>query len=477
MMQDQTNSTDEDSSHTSDPKAFPFTFGIEVEFLYLQKRSKSSEVSPSPSTATLKTYLESDGDYQLREKEAVAQLALKLTEKGLEADQHAAAVDYKMKRWRWHITSESAVKAHYGEYCEKIPDWTDGKVVDLDDWTSDGLELISRVFEIPHHTPRTSDHPSLEEIRKYIEALHAGPRDDWHCVSAVENGSIHVHVGLPQYNSFEDSNFSSADLWKQQVGRLIDRASDPTNCLHLSVKIQQHLAYIAIVYEDIISMFHHPERHGKLLTKTWDLVGSVRAVALPNSHTCGKLSEAMLQEIRTKLFRCKNLDDLDVALGGIEKQRIIAFPKLGAKQMDRTPRPPTVEFRQHQGTLEWVDIKQWIIFVVAMMRAAERMALFEHTPKGSPGGTADHELDSLQISMKQTRKYDGIHAKYESTDDRIEELFDILDLSRTQRRYWRARAENYNLDIFTDDKYAACDGCDNDRRFLDGDLYQQDDSD
>ena len=108
----------------------------------------------------------------------------------------------------------------------------------------------------------------------------------------------------------------------------------------------------------------------------------------------------------------------------------------------------TIEFRQHQTTLESVDVRHWVTFVVALFRAAE-LKEGQATPPVSPMHQTK-EVGGLAWSMGQGKKY---NTGYESQEQRRDALFDLLGLDRLAQAYWLAKWQEY----YTDDALGEVD--------------------
>ncbi len=124
------------------------------------------------------------------------------------------------------------------------------------EWDSGPVELVSRVLDV-------DDEASFQEIGKMFEILTAGAKarrryraftDQW-C-------GLHVHIGLPT-TSIRSSKIASESK---------DHLNSEDNTIPLPVL--QHLAYIIVVYEPIISLLHPPNRRPSHANAKTDLLGN-----------------------------------------------------------------------------------------------------------------------------------------------------------------------------------------------------------
>ena len=442
-------SADNPRSHDHKPKdkaSLPLTFGIELELLFLcdqeKVRGKWHFLSPD-------NFVEEDGDYvdpNPYADQPLKQAALLFRESNLAI---RAVSDPKglQEHDKWVITREdhadwSKIQQRVDDTDNKLKEWTDGRVSDLSvhKWDPTGLELVSRVLPVSTYGKRVSP-DGLNEVRGYIDLLETGPAKPYIFLSEVEIGGLHVHVGLDP-------------TWSNGTG--------------LPTKVLQHLAYLCILYEDIISTFHHPQRRGYPGTKTEHVANSNRFGVSAQRHTCGELTRLARQNARSAIFKqdmspnqlAELMDQKPEASSPTgdpdpaDRMRFVNFENTKSYNPKKT-----VEFRQHHGTLSFAQLREWVIFVVGLVRAAERMALEAETPSPSPITAArlSHLGPALHWGLGQEAKYATIFRRQE---DRMHQLFEILALPRCHARYWWDRAREFRRDRYTDfPTYRQCREC------------------
>jgi hypothetical protein len=121
----------------------------------------------------------------------------------------------------------------------------------------------------------------------------------------------------------------------------------------------------------------------------------------------------------------------------------------------------TVEFRQHHGTLSAQDIGEWVVFVTALVRAAERKANEVCSEQDLPPAFVNKVIDKQgdyskqMLTFQQAWKYADILASKERS---MRELFDLLELPKDRRRYWWKRATAFRSEEYSE--YFTMSTCD-----------------
>ncbi|KAL8906457.1 MAG: hypothetical protein Q9171_006256, partial [Xanthocarpia ochracea] len=160
----------------------------------------------------------------------------------------------KMQKFgKWYLTTDtSLVGARPKELAAIVKD----DAAKTREWDSGPVELVSRVLDV-------DDEASFQEIGEMLEILTAGAKarrrykaftDQW-C-------GLHVHIGLPT-TSIRSSKIAS---------EFKDHINSEDNTIPLPVL--QHLAYITVVYEPIISLLHPPNRRPSHANAKTDLLGN-----------------------------------------------------------------------------------------------------------------------------------------------------------------------------------------------------------
>ena len=101
----------------------------------------------------------------------------------------------------------------------------------------------------------------------------------------------------------------------------------------------------------------------------------------------------------------------------------------------------TVEFRFHEGSQDAVQIELFVMFCVAMVRAAERMAC---SAIRNGQGTAQGEGRKYGIQNDNADFEEEVERQYT-----LEDMFDLLQLDMIHRGYWRSRFEYFESDDVT----------------------------
>ncbi|KAI9709234.1 MAG: hypothetical protein M1820_003354 [Bogoriella megaspora] len=282
-------------------------------------------------------------------------------------------------------------------YIKKIkPSTTDNFL----SWDSSGVELISPPY------PSTTLASTFEaDLVSLLNSIQYSPS------AALTNTPLcgfHVHVGL-------------------------------SNGAPFPLGVIQHLAYLTLVYEDAISTLHHPYR------RSWGYVAEqnpyqqhLEADLKSNRDeilTFGCESETFKREDGTTM-RCnykplswirRQIFDVEdsTAIGGLsaeekilrlvgqDRGRFVAFAPLAREEVRGRAR--TVEFRQHRGTTDPVEVRHWVRFCVGLVGLAWRYYRV--------GG---------ECGVKSWR--DGID---------LEDLWEEMRLGEGERKYWREKREEY----------------------------------
>jgi hypothetical protein len=208
-------------------------------------------------------------------------------------------------------------------------------------------------------------------------------------------------------------------------------------------------------------MLHHPERHSYIGTKSDGHIQSNRSILdstgpKANVHYCEKRHGPWSAEKAFhKIFNYNYSEAGYVALSNV-------IQHLASRTYPNKPVPPgawyrslnvnfenlvyidqpgskkTVEFRQHHGTMDPEDINMWVIFVTAIVRAAERpvsAAKRSTVPKSMLKEIESrYQLPATrQRAIEAAAKYGDILREPKRS---LRQLFDLLQLPVECRRYW-----------------------------------------
>ncbi|KAG9783889.1 hypothetical protein KCU88_g2904, partial [Aureobasidium melanogenum] len=185
-------------------------------------------------------------------------------------------------------------------------------------------------------------------------------------------------------------------------------------------------------------------------------------------HNCGEGPEFSAQDEFVKIF------NYDHGSERMDRARLcgILCSRTG---YDITPHSKkTVEFRQHHGTLSVEEVNQWVFFVTALVRAAERKMNQESVEVPLPYDFIPKVIEkqgdySKQIlTFQQAWKYPEILWNKKRS---LKELFDLLDMPLERRMWWWQKASYFRSNAFKEYRYlSTCAApCDNPpRRDCDG---------
>lgn len=314
-------------------------------------------------------------------------------------------------------------------------------------WDSHGIELITPIFTL------SKKDEALEQIEKYLAALG----DSQSTILPSVWASTHVHIGF-DYKASRD----------------------------ISTPLFQHLAYILLLHEDLISKCFPRSRSGITthvsevisepigqseledeaaredqyvldMEATYTGIDNVESnleyfcdqtgVDLNNSPQQGQAIEDHIFQDQGSIFglirQLQKSDPHQNAESEYDAPRfrgyIYNFANLWAfaENMPSTkPIKPTVEFRQHDCTTEPGVGKHWIIFLEALVRVADEKS--SQTTKYNSKALLDA---SKPYSAQQRDKYPsregGGHSWAYDDIDRFCTRF--LGLEKEEAKYWQGR--------------------------------------
>ena len=298
------------------------------------------------------------------------------------------------------------------------------------DWRLSAHELVSRVLDVPLvHSSFTGFKlgAALQEIEKYLTATVGQASDPWGAFTNPTCG-LHVHVAH-----------------KPEEG----------DDVGLPVPILQHLCYIIVQFEGIISSLHpvgrrsttkSGEESGRYIKTNLEGFHSSPHICqrIPNTESAEKkifskdMTAARLAELMSVTYSCWPFDSHHA-----ERFKFVNFQRLTFDWGI----PHTVEFRQHAGSLDFDTIAHWIHFIVSLVRAAERQA--HRSQPATPGSpkTPNSLAKQLEINLRlpfPRRQGNKYKIRCARLADELDRLFGLLDFDRETRRYWHNRFVEFN---------------------------------
>ena len=379
--------------------ALPLTIGVELELILCTARKEYT----SPEFAWLHAPGESPEDenewssmertFRYTPQLMWASRILKC--RGLD---HVVEGNKHTEVQKWGLVPEISAKIDgWEEVSKHLPDRVYENT--LAQWDAAGVELVSRILQAPNYTDSQVLHsdPALVEIRKYVEALLGTSQTPWGAYTNASCG-LHVHVGL-------DPNLSQAGL--------------------LPLAVLQHLSYMLLQFETSISALHPRGRRALADTMytTGCMLGSNSMGLRQSRHVCDKVPLPLLKSIRDRIFsEDMTIDKLASLMS--ETARNVPYPEPSRfkfvnffRPLDHKNPAKTIEFRQHDGSMDAEEIGRWVLFVTRLVRAAERLA------------TESKPASPVSCS-KQSDEYDR--------------LFNLMDMPQPEREYWIQKYTLYN---------------------------------
>ena len=324
-------------------------------------------------------------------------------------------------------------------------------------WDSFGIELVSRIFQV------ADKEPSIAEMGSYLAALEgsttsedARQDSDTHCstLNSVFAGT-HVHIGF-NINGLEE--------------------------VREAFPVFQHLAYIFISHEDLLTQLHPLLRSGEC-TKGWTEITAripqldgesedqqaERTVEASEKawrgwrEVCSN-AQWMADELktdgktywadfRTAIFSEEDRKEASL-LSLVQMMQEYFFRTNGfwrgyhvnwsnlvghvafLKGRSRTPSKPTIEFRQQACSLDAIEIQHWVDLLLAIVRAAEAKAI-----QNTKFQTAE-PVDDAQYADRECSKYRK-NREWQSSD--LDDFLgpELLNLPDQEIAHWRERYSKY----------------------------------
>ena len=384
------------------------TFGVEFEFIL----------------ATKKILRGADGwlDLHVAESRVKTILARNGREAKVVDSPFGIGEDPDTKYQNWRTMRDVSVMAYRLEDRNSLPDLYQS--LSIQNWTLAGLELTTRILNAPpgDHNHSTSQQSSFAEIESYLNALKHKSASSPYGVYANRSCGLHVHVGMGR-----DKEYS------------------------LPLPLLQHLSYMVAQFETIISSLFPSARRA---AGSNDYISSNLMGIRRSRHICSRAPIPELQDLQDLIFDEQMLiDDLVELMGNNPgpnrdpKYKFINFSN-GIERQGSGHASRTIEFRQHEGSLDVEAVIRWAQFCIKFVRAAHKRAKQSKpaspTTPGTSPGRWQRELDihmALTPARKQGNKY---KVKCKSQYEEMERLFNLLELDRQERTYWYGRYAQFN---------------------------------
>jgi hypothetical protein len=337
----------------------------------------------------------------------------------------------------WVLADEIAVQTPTDD--DEVTDRSNGRYREIEPWTFTGVELVSPILTAPQFTADGQIEPrGLFAVQKCLDLLNVPVTEPYWFGAGPDFTSVHVHIGL------------------EPVPRVSRQVPIPLDVL-------RHVAWICVAYEDTIALLHHPERRGYHYTKSFAHAESNRGAFGDRRkggghHSCKPFDplEAFVNIFKTRFDEGVDRRALWSLMCGRQDGQVFyhyrqTFVNFMNTNPDRQNGQDTVEFRQHHGTRDPDDICEWIVFVTALVRAAERKAneaapaletvpladeMVQEVDKRLPG----QDIAAQKWTVEQMAKY---YYLFSTPQRSLKELFDLLDLPVERRRYWWERAKKF----------------------------------
>ncbi|KAK5265738.1 hypothetical protein LTR99_008876 [Exophiala xenobiotica] len=319
----------------------------------------------------------------------------------------------------WSLDKDLSIR-YSADLCSDLPGKVDLATEEY--WMQGRHELVSRVLTAPDKltfgTFKSSS--AMQEVEEYLEAIHGTSTDPW---GSFVNKSCGFHVHVARSRASPDSDEM------------------------LPLPVLQHLAYLLVQFEELITALHEPERRsrgdGDSLFVASNLMGLRRS-----EHLCRRIDELNLATAQKKIFskdmtaqrlakmmdtefRAEDREGNSFSTGRLTRYKFVNFQRL-----TQTGEAKTIEFREHKGTVGFDEISHWVHFILSLVRAAERMAK-DPTGPHSPMSPREHMSFRRQQAAKCTIRCAKLR-------DEFERLLELLEFDDETRWYWRLRFVQLN---------------------------------
>lgn len=314
---------------------------------------------------------------------------------------HGKRVDFS----RWHVSDDrSLLGVDKPTLIENLGD----RVTNINNWDSHGVELVSRPL------PATST--SFDEIQQHLEPLR-GTASSRYGSMITPHCALHVHVGFADPAPGQSRNT-------------------------FGLPTLQHLAYIVVMYEAQISRMHPPHRRAGSDAAMKDCITNLDEFDEASLNAFYQAFDTDQTEANGELNADDNLEapvEIPISYGlsrrliftsemtmaklvklmcGTLKDHIVNFTYL----LRPAQAARTLEFRQHEGTLDAEAIRWWVNFVLGLVNLADQMA-------------HKYGVDIDYAGEGYLRAENGGKA-------RLEELWELMGFDQEGRLFYERRMES-----------------------------------
>ena len=293
-------------------------------------------------------------------------------------------VDYKT----WSMVRDNSLIAFTNE--EKRTQLTKKSSVISQDptmWDSQGIELVSPTYKLA----------DLDIAKSTIASLVQSVHTSTSYITTDQTCGLHVHIGLP-----DDKQ--------------------------MPIKVLQALALLTITYESHLSMLHPLHRSSGSddinSNKNEKFLAEPGIDARDEIERDGKPYESYakcFEQVRKLIYEPENASDPYEALALVMGPRT-SF--INWKRITGGDKAATVEFRQHNGTLDADQISHWVQFCAGLVKLAYKYAAEERQVLPSMTSwsdavdfagliqeMADTDCISNEIATHYTNKFDAAKAE------------------------------------------------------------------
>ena len=374
------------------PEKVKFTMSVDLEFLFCVNRAMvSAEDHPlRPS-------------HSRQPDRGLDQLKRLFLMNGLTINEATSPTTYDVNNWNIVPNIDAEYFDSQGDCVKVLSSTSRFNLQTISGWDLTGAQLISKELGTPECDSwgrsviqnRRADKPLLE-ISDYLKVLTdtESPTSPWFILTRPDVNHVGINIGTgPEENPLNE---------------------------HLDML--KHLALTLVEYEDIVSLFHHPNSRGWTDART--NTRSHRYGAKDNTHVCGTLSNANVLNIESLIFGCRDIH---------------ALAELMEAEYEEAPSAKFIDWRsladfgrltffQHAGTNDILEVGYWIRFIVTIFRLTERRSFGILEPLSPVGLEIDMRIGEVNRLWV-----------FEAQERRADQLLDLLGLTRGDSKYWQRR--------------------------------------
>ena len=378
-----------------------------------------------------------------------------------------------------------------------FPNMIDEK--DTDNWSTHPIELVSPPLPAPSVSTPPLNHTSIHQIQSYLSAIHPTSPNTLtqHSAFTTSECGLHIHIGLPTshplplpllqnlayllirhehtlsslhppHRTPTPGNQASQYCRSNLTAFLLDGHTCRTRKSHLisSSAIRTRIFSRDMTIAKVAWMMGSPlpldekgeyrdrrvgmpvvwnsDRDDSSERESWGGEWEVGGEATVTNDACLTIdadADADLADAVADASKTTNPEELSDAYSAApdapigEKHRITRWNLLTRHECEG---PATIEFRQHVGTLDAVEVGWWVQLCVALVRCAERLSWRDEGWREVDGGVEGGEREMRREGRWWEGQEDVDFGAREGLCE-LDVLLGLLELGEEAKGYWWRR--------------------------------------